>query len=190
MQGQQLKVHCDRLSYGGGRGVARHEGVVIFIEGAAPNEELLIEITKTHKKFYEAKIVEVLEASSSRRLAQCPVFERCGGCTWQHIEYTEQVQQKRDFLEHLLKKLKVTGLNADVLSAPAEYNYRNRIQLHCKNNEVGFFARRSNNIIPISECPVCEPAINNQIAQLSQNTPKSGKYELRVESDGAVRTTK
>ena len=79
--GSKVQVKIEKLAVGGA-GVARHEGLVIFVQQAAPDEELIVEITLQKKNFAEAKIVQILKPSPSRRLAPCPVASRCGGCNW------------------------------------------------------------------------------------------------------------
>ena len=93
-RGDILVLRIDRLSIGG-RGVGRFNGVVIFVHDTAPDEEVEVEITHFKKKYAEANLVRVIQASASRVVPICPVAGICGGCSWQHIAYSEQLRQKR-----------------------------------------------------------------------------------------------
>ena len=77
--GDKLTVHIDRLAIGG-RGVARHEGLVIFVSDTAPDEDVEIQLTFVKKNFAEAKLLSIVKASPHRRKPPCPVAGICGGC--------------------------------------------------------------------------------------------------------------
>src|SRR5689334_19757117 len=69
-----------------GRGVARDEGKVVFVEGALPGELIETETTRRGSSFDQARTVRVLRESSGRREPPCPHFSRCGGCATQHAD--------------------------------------------------------------------------------------------------------
>src|SRR4051812_39963877 len=102
-RGDRLTVHIDRLAVGG-RGVARADGLVIFVSDAAPDEDAEVELTLVKKNFAEARLLRVLKASPARRAAPCPVAAVCGGCSWQHISYDEQLKQKGQLVTESLKR--------------------------------------------------------------------------------------
>src|SRR5690606_18099547 len=127
--GDRVEVHCDRLSYGGGRAVGRRGGAVIFVRGAAPNETVVAQIEKAHKNFFEAYAIDILTPSPNRRKSICPVFGECGGCSSQHIQYDTQLSSKEGFLRHTLRNFISSDFKITMWAAPDEYNYRNRIQV-------------------------------------------------------------
>jgi 23S rRNA (uracil1939-C5)-methyltransferase len=88
-----------------GKCIARHENMVIFVEGAVPGDVVKVKILKSKKNFAEAKVVEVITPSAHRVQPRCKYFGVCGGCKWQHVEYQAQLefkqQQVKDAFEHL-----------------------------------------------------------------------------------------
>src|SRR4051812_31016292 len=67
-----------------GRGVARHEGKVVFVEGALTGETVEARTLRTGSSFDQAETVSVLHASAGRRAPPCEHFRNCGGCATQH----------------------------------------------------------------------------------------------------------
>ncbi len=157
--GDEIEITIDRLSYDGGRGVGRHEGFVFFVPQTAPQEKVLVKITQLKKNFGEAEVVEILEKSPARREPPCAIANQCGGCVWQHIEYSEQLKQKHGILVHQLKSLLPKDfLVPPVVASPNEIRYRNRVQVHYDLNSsvFGFFAKGTNNVIPTHDCLIAE----------------------------------
>jgi 23S rRNA (uracil1939-C5)-methyltransferase len=173
----QIEIEIDRLSYDGGRGVGRHEGMVVFIPFSVPGDRLKCEITQVHSSFCEAKIIEILKPSSHRTEPQCPVFGRCGGCRWQNVKYDEQLRQKEGFIRYALRDLLLESAEITMVAAPSEYRYRNRIQLHKKRPEVGYYAEGTHDLVAIDDCPIADINLKPAIEQLKTGY-KDGKYEL------------
>ncbi len=74
-----------------GKCVARVDGQVIFIDGGAPGDTVDVSLTKIKKQFLEGRVVKIVSLSPSRTTPFCIHFGTCGGCSWQHIEYTSQL---------------------------------------------------------------------------------------------------
>src|SRR5687767_11858683 len=77
-----------------GKSIARHNERVVFVEGAVPGDVVDVKITKQKSKFFEAKTVAIHKKGPSRVTPFCSHFGICGGCKWQHMEYTEQLKWK------------------------------------------------------------------------------------------------
>ncbi|MCB0350148.1 MAG: class I SAM-dependent RNA methyltransferase [Bdellovibrionales bacterium] len=195
--GDKITLTIDRLSYDGGRGVGRFNNFVFFVPQTAPNEKIKATITKKKKNYGEARLLEILEASPSRREALCPVVTECGGCAWQHISYSEQLNQKRDFIKHHLKAVLHDRVTLPPISpSVVEYRYRNRVQVHARKNfaneiEFGFFKAGSNSLVPISDCYISEPELFSGLKAALQHenlTQKNGfhKYELAMKGSERV----
>ncbi|MCB9025655.1 MAG: class I SAM-dependent RNA methyltransferase [Bdellovibrionaceae bacterium] len=181
--GQQLTVKIENLSFGGGRGVARHQGFVLFIPFVLPGEEVLVEVVKVKKSFGEAKVIEILNSSSKRVPAPCPYFTHCGGCTWQHIEYSEQTKIKESLLKNFLKDFpSIEWL--PIVPCSKIYHYRNRIQLHKLGSQIGYFKRSEQNLIAIDDCKIAEELINEYLPTLS--SLEDGRYEVYKDTLGHI----
>ncbi len=165
LSGDVITLRMERLSYNGGRGIGRFEGLVVFVAETAPDELIEAKVTAVKKNFAEAELIRVLEPSTARRLPPCPVFSRCGGCCWQHITYPEQLNQKEAFLRHSLTRAlrtrvgDVTNITVQMVAAPDEFRYRNRVQVHIEGEQFGFYAKRSRELVPITDCLITEAAL-------------------------------
>lgn len=176
-----IEVTVEKMSLGG-NGIARHQGLVLFIPFSAPGDVLKVEIINQKKNFAEAKIIEILNPSEQRRVAPCPVYGKCGGCNWQHIDYKYQLQQKQKIVEEqLLKFLGTLPRVLPIISSPNEWNYRNRIQIKQKNGKIGFFAKGSHDLVEINNCLIAEDEINQKLN--SGALPDLERIELASEND-------
>ena len=92
-----------------GRGVARHEGKVVFVEGALPGELVEARTTRTGSSYDQARTVRVLRESASRREPRCPHFGICGGCATQHTDLRTQMAAKQRWLEDSLARIGKAG---------------------------------------------------------------------------------
>ena len=87
MPSQTIEIRIERLA-AGGDGVGRApDGRVTFVPLTAPGDLVRVRVTKAAKRFVRGEIEEILEPSQDRVEPRCPVFGRCGGCTWQHLDY-------------------------------------------------------------------------------------------------------
>lgn len=163
---EKVKIEIERLSFGGD-GIGRHQGLVYFVPFAAPGDHLLVQIIEKKKNFVRAEIIEIIEPGPSRIQAPCPVFGRCGGCTWQHITYEEQLRQKQQIIQDQLKKVMTSKTEMlEIVPSPDSFRYRNRIQLKYDGRNLGFFARQSHQVIDINDCPITEESVAHKIPLL------------------------
>src|SRR3954447_2170851 len=89
----------------GGKGVGREQGKAVFVPYVIENELVSAQIIREKKQFAEAELVEVKQASPHRVAPGCPYFGRCGGCAYQHIEYSHQVEIKARQLRDALQRI-------------------------------------------------------------------------------------
>lgn len=113
-----------------GVAIAKLDGKVYFVKNAAPGDKVKAQIFKEKKSFAEAKVVEIYTPSSSRVDAKCSHFGVCGGCSWQHLDYTQQTYWKkintRDAIERIAK-VPYKKLN-ETMEAPKTFYYRNKME--------------------------------------------------------------
>jgi tRNA/tmRNA/rRNA uracil-C5-methylase (TrmA/RlmC/RlmD family) len=167
----------------GGKGVARENGRVVFIPFTIEGEKISAEIVREKKQFAEAELVDLRESSPHRVQPECPYFGRCGGCSYQHIDYEHQLaikwRQVRDVLGRI-GKLKDLPIRP-IVPSPTSYGYRNRITVHAQDGVIGFFRRESNRLIDIEHCPIAMDEVNRALAELRAQHVRDGHYTLRVE---------
>jgi len=173
----------------GGKGVAREQGKAVFVPYTIEDELVSAEIVREKKQFAEAELVEVKESSPNRVTPRCPYFGRCGGCSYQHIDYPHQLaikwRQVRDALQRI-GKLKDVPIRP-IIPSPKHYAYRNRITVHAQDGVIGFFRRDSHYLIDIEHCPISRDEVNRALAELrKQRHVRNGHYTLRAASEPRV----
>jgi len=191
--GSRIQLKVEKLAIGGA-GVARHEGMVVFIPLAAPQEEILAEITLVKKNFMEAKIVEILQPSPFRREPPCPVATICGGCNWQQITEEEQRRQKESLVLETLKKFNPTleFTYLPLQPSPRAFRYRNRIQPKYHKGSFGFFAKNSHQVVDIKDCPITEEKITSHFPEVREWVKKKStgaevqRLEMYLSSDEKI----
>ncbi|MGV8074329.1 MAG: 23S rRNA (uracil(1939)-C(5))-methyltransferase RlmD [Syntrophobacteraceae bacterium] len=128
-KGLEIDLSVEKLAFGG-KAIAHHDGMVVFIEHAVPGQQVRVLITRKKHRFAEGHVVEVLSQSPRYTTPFCEHFGVCGGCSWQNIRYEDQLSWKRlhvlEAIEHL------AGVNdAVVMPAVASPNgqwYRNKME--------------------------------------------------------------
>ncbi|MDQ7859997.1 MAG: 23S rRNA (uracil(1939)-C(5))-methyltransferase RlmD [Armatimonadota bacterium] len=154
-QGDQVKLRVDRLAYGG-RGVARHNGLVVFVTGAAAGEVVRARVGRVRRSYAEAETAAVLAPSAERVQPRCPHFGPCGGCAWQHIAYPAQAAAKEAIVRESLVHL---GGIADpavqpIVAAADPWFYRNKMDFSFHPDGTLGLHRRGdwNRIEPVEVC--------------------------------------
>jgi 23S rRNA (uracil1939-C5)-methyltransferase len=159
---EAVLLHIESISQEG-KGVARHLGKTVFVDDALSQEDVEALITTQHKRYDEAKLVQVIKASPDRTTPLCNHYEECGGCQLQHLEHSAQILAKQ---ANVLNQLKRFGeqdplvIEAPIQSAPWHYRRSARLGLNVlqKSDEsiVGFRRRKSNKLLQITACPVID----------------------------------
>lgn len=143
-----------------GDGVASVNGFIVFVKGALKNEKVKIKIDEVNKNYAVGSIIEIKEKSINRRIPICPYFYDCGGCNLMHMDYNSQLEFKKNKIESIFKKI----CNIDIkLSSIYSYNiqnYRNKVVFKVENDKIGFYKKRTNEIIDINECIITDKKIN------------------------------
>jgi len=187
----RITIRIDSLAYRGS-GVGRVDNVVYFVPLAAPRELLEIEIVKQEKRFRIGRIIRIIEPSPYRIEPVCPYFGDCGGCSWQHITYQQQLEEKRKILEDAIARIGKTAAEIDpVIPSPDIYGYRNRTRLRfAAGGRIGYFAAESHRLIEIESCPILSSEINSSLPRLKSESalesPPSGEIEIYLDPEGSV----
>jgi len=131
-KGLQVEVEIEDIAFGG-RGLARLDGMAVFVDQAVPGDRVSIRIFKKKKNYAEARVVDLIEASPFRINPPCEYSGFCGGCKWQFLHYDQQLIYKR---QHVLDSLEHIGLIKNVVvhpTIPSEitFGYRNKMEFSC-----------------------------------------------------------
>ena len=192
MKKGEIKIFkIDDLAHGGD-GVARAEnGMAVFISLTLPGDLVKAKITKIKKDYAFAKLIEVVEAGSGRTEAPCPVYNECGGCQLQHIDYQKELEFKHNNIKQLINR--IAGIEKfelkDVLAADDDFRYRNKAQFPLKLDEndqitAGFYKRGSHDIVPNHDCLIQHPLINRI---LRVTLEELNKFQLSVYNENNLR---
>ena len=136
------------------QGVCRHEGIAVFVPGMLPGERALVRIVKPEKRYAFGRVEQLLDASPDRAEPFCPAYQRCGGCSCQHMTYETSLRFKQSQVQELLRR--VGGLDIEVpsvLGMDVPFAYRNKGAYHVAELKgeaaCGFFAPRSHDLVPL-----------------------------------------
>ena len=155
--GSSHPLHIEKL-VAGGFGLGRVDGQVVLCGGGIPGEALQVEILSRRKGVSQGKILQVKNPAESRVVPLCPVVGRCGGCQLQHIQYEEQLSQKRLILEDTLRRIgKISDvLIFPVIPSPKPYGYRQVLRMGIGEGPdglfLGFFESGTQQLLPVDMC--------------------------------------
>ena len=166
-----------------GRGITYLNNKICFVENAYPEEVVEIEIIKENKKIIEAKAVNVIKKSNSRVESLCPYSKTCGGCNFSNLKYEDELKYKTSKVKDLI--LKFTSLENIVedTSYINEYNYRNKITLHGKDNKLGLYEESTNTIVEIDKCLLVNNKINEIIKVLKEENISIEEALVKTSND-------
>lgn len=186
---KKVELDVTALAYEGGS-IARQEGRVVFVDGGAPGDRVLAEIVRQRKTLSEARVVEVLRPGPSRVPAPCPVAARCGGCDWQHVEYSAQLDAKQQIVRDALERTaKIFDAEVwPVTPSPATLGYRNRIRLHVDDRRLCYYERKTRHAVAVTDCIIAEDRVRAAlplIAQLVRSLASSVR-EVEIASRGEL----
>ena len=161
-----MEVKIDRLDHQG-RGIAKVDGITTFVINALVDEIVDIEIIQKKKKFNIAKVKKYIKLSKDRIEPICPHFEKCGGCDLMHINYQNQLKFKKDKIINIIERY--TSIDSkkikDIIYSN-EYYYRNKVTFQVKE-KIGFYDKKSYDIVPIEHCYISSKKINELLTILN-----------------------
>lgn len=128
-KGAEVELEVESAAYKG-KGVAKVNGLAVFIPNTAPGDRVLARIIKKKKSYREAKLLEVLEAGPHRIEPRCQHAQHCGGCNWQHVDYEHQLEFKQDQVrEHMHRIGGLTELEVNkTIGCDDIFYYRNKME--------------------------------------------------------------
>ena len=123
-----ITVEIESLTYGG-RGLGRLEGLAVFVPMTAPGDIVQAVVRRKKPSYIEAELAEVTSPSPARVQPRCPHFGICGGCSWQHVPYEEQLRQKEAIVRSTLEHVGgIEGFQCrPVIASPRQWRYRNKV---------------------------------------------------------------
>ena len=128
-RGDELRLEITDAAFEG-KAVARHEGLVVFVENAVPGDVVIAKLLKIKKSFAEAKVVRIERPSPLRTKPRCKYFGVCGGCKWQHVDYQSQLRFKQQQVVDSFERIGgFSNLNIlPIIGADEIYFYRGKME--------------------------------------------------------------
>lgn len=126
----------------GGAGVGRlPDGRVTFVQRTAPGDVVEVRLVEEKPRWTRGELVRILEPSPDRRDPPCPHYDRCGGCTLEHLTYEAQLRAKSRLIADALRRIgKRDVAPPEVVASPRELRYRNRVSFTLRRGREGVVA--------------------------------------------------
>lgn len=154
---QKINITIERLGIHG-EGIGYLDGYTVFVDGALPGENIDAWLTHCKKNYARAKLLKNVTPSSSRVTPPCPVFGECGGCQVMHLDYSSQLEMKRQRVVDAFERIgKITDCDVlPCLPSPSPLAYRNKIQVPVRSGpdglRLGFYKRNSHDLVDVDHC--------------------------------------
>lgn len=150
-----------------GEGVVKPCGFTVFVPFALPGEQIKFKITQLKKNYGRGELLDLIKASPFRIEPLCPLHFKCGGCTFGHLTYEEELALKTKISTSIIQRIGKLNDFAfqNVIKAPSPYRYRNKATLHysISQKRLGYYIAKSNTVLPFEDCLLLPQALNQLI---------------------------
>lgn len=152
-EGQLCRLVIDGYA-SDGAGVARLDGMVVFVQGGIRGEACDVRLTHVGRSALWGRVEEVVNPSPARIFPRCLHYTKCGGCQFRHMNYAEELEAKRIRVEDALRRLGGAEIHVSaILGAEQVDRYRNKAQFPvAKGPRIGFYRPRSHDVIDVDDC--------------------------------------
>jgi 23S rRNA (uracil1939-C5)-methyltransferase len=132
-----IELEIKDLAFNGKAVANNEEGKVVFLNGGLPGEKVLAEIVRSKPSYDDAVVKEIITKSDLRIDPPCPHFDICGGCTWQDLTYSAQLDFKQKQVNDCLER--IGGLESvkvfKAVGSSELFKYRNKMEFSFNANE-------------------------------------------------------
>ncbi len=133
-KGQEIELVIEKLAFGG-KGIARINGMTIFVDQTIPGDHVVARIYRRKKRYAEARVLDRMISSQDRITPPCPYSGICGGCKLQFLDYAKQLGYKQ---QHLAETIAHIGMQPDIQIHPTlpsnkVFGYRNKMEFTCSD---------------------------------------------------------
>lgn len=151
-----------------GSAVGHFDGMAVFVRGAVTGDEIVAHIIKAKKNYAIGIVKEIVTPSEYRITSDCPVSDKCGGCSFRNMTYAAELQYKQNRVADAVKRIgHIDAPVMDIIGADTVDNYRNKAQYPvCVSNGklvAGFYAYKSHRIVPCTDCRLQQQAFKDII---------------------------
>ncbi|HSW92939.1 MAG TPA: 23S rRNA (uracil(1939)-C(5))-methyltransferase RlmD [Gammaproteobacteria bacterium] len=179
-----------------GRGITARNQKTTFVSGALPGEKVTAKIAHQHRRYDEARVLDVITPSPDRTEPACAHYGVCGGCSMQHVKDEAEVRLKQDILLDQLKhlgKVTPTEILPPITGHPFGYRRKARLGVRyvIKKEKllVGFREKFSNYLADIQTCKVLHPSVGERLSELATFIRSLTQYDQIPQIEVAVSDT-
>lgn len=174
----EIKLNIDSVTPLGSA-VGRYNGMAVFVRNAVPGDDILAHIIKVSKNYAVGTVKEILKASPSRIQSDCPVSDKCGGCSFRNMDYQAELDAKKDFVQQNILRIGHIDFEVEeIIGADEPCFYRNKAQYPVRiENGVftaGFYAFKSHRVIPAFDCMLQPPEFADGLKAFEKWALESG----------------
>jgi 23S rRNA (uracil1939-C5)-methyltransferase len=182
--GDLRELAIERLA-AGGDGIAHIDGQTVFVPRSAPGDRVRARITRVERRYARAEVEAVLVPGPARREPPCPYYQRCGGCSWLHLDEAEQSRARVEIVREALQRIARASELPEIerLPSPAALAYRSRARIAWAGGRVGFRARASHEVVDVERCAVLDAATETELVRVRARPPR-GEGELEIRGYG------
>ncbi len=186
--GEEIEVKIEKIVTGG-YGLGFAENLTVFVPLSAATDKLKVKIHQLKGKTAFAEIVEIIEPSVERITPPCVYFGSCGGCDFQQMNYKTQLAAKVGIIKDCLTRIgKINYENEiKIIESPKPFGYRARAQWHVntRRKKIGYFQRKSHDVIDVVECPIITPELQEVLTELRESIVWESFWSEVVEIEAA-----
>lgn len=161
-----------------GRGIARLQGKVIFVNNALIDEIVKVQVIKEKSKYMVGKVIFYEQTSSKRVDPVCPFFGICGGCDIMHMTYQEQLKFKENKVKNVLGTF-IDSSRVRKIVHTSPLGYRNKVTFKVEE-DIGFYEKESHIVVPIEKCFLISKKMNTILKQIKKNVPLFSLEEIMI----------
>jgi len=176
-----MEVKIERLN-DQGLGLCYVENKITFVRDAVVGDILSIHLIKSYKKYNIAKIDKMIYPSPIRKSSFCKYSSTCGGCALANISYQNTLLFKKQKLENIFKKFCNLNIPISMIESDIHLSYRNKITLHIKEGNYGYYQENTHTLISIDTCKLASPLTQAFLKELPKFNIKNGTVILRSNS--------
>lgn len=168
-----------------GNGIAKNNNKIIFIPKCIIGDYVDIDIIKEHKKYDEGRVNKIIEPSIDRIESICPYYDICGGCNISNLNYSKQLEYKKNKIINIFKRYLNMDINPLVVGSDNRYEYRNKITYHCNNGVLGLVSI-NNDLINVEQCYLVSDKVNELYQYICREDLSSLEKVIIKECDNGL----
>lgn len=195
VKNQEILISIKRLGING-EGIGYYKRLAVFVPFAIPGEDVVVRITEVHDTYSKGEVVKIKSSSDDRVTPECNIFQKCGGCQLQHINYEKQLSFKKEIVIESFQRYYNGHLNInvfkDTIGMDFPYSYRNKAKHPIRYDGTklvsGLYAMDSNVLVYVEDCLIEKKDLKQALKDILNHLTKSQIIAFNLKSnDGVLR---